>query len=179
MADDNAAPASPPAGAATASAAPSMSIIGQYVRDLSFENPNAPASNLQGGGSNPTFNLSINVNLKKQADDIYAVELAITAKASRESSVVFNVELVYGGVFRVKNVPEAQLPPFLMIEGARAIYPFARHALATTVQVGGFPPLMMDIVDFQALYIQRVQQAQKAAAAATPAGSDVPPALKN
>ena len=175
MADDNAAPASPPAGAGQA-AAPSMSIIGQYMRDLSFENPNAPASNLQTGGPNPTFNVGINVNVKKQADDIYAVELALNAKAARETNVVFNVELVYGGVFRVKNVPEAQLQAFLMIEGARTIYPFARHVLATTVQMGGFPPLMMDMIDFQALYIQRVQQQRAAAAAGAAPGQ---PALKN
>jgi preprotein translocase subunit SecB len=178
MADDTPAPANPPAGPAAASAAPSLSILSQYIRDLSFENPNAPAANLT-GGANPTFNLGINVEVKKQTDDIYAVELRFNAKASREGQVVFNVELVYGGVFRVKNVPEGQLTPFLMIEGARAIYPFARHVLATTVQMGGFPPLLMDMIDFQALYIQRVQQQRAAQAAAGGDGATPASPLKN
>ena len=83
---------------------PSMNMVGQYIRDLSFENPGAPGSIMAGGG-NPAFNVSISVAVKKQADDIYAVELTLNAKANREQVVLFNVELIYGGVFRLKNVP--------------------------------------------------------------------------
>jgi preprotein translocase subunit SecB len=164
MAEDNA-PASPvnPSAAAT----PSFNLVGQYIRDLSFENPGAPGTNMSGGG-NPNFNVSINVAVKKQTDDVYAVELVLNAKAQREASVLFNVELVYGGVFRLKNVPESQLAPLLMIECPRLIFPFARQVLATTVQQGGFPPLMMEPVDFQALYIQNMQRLQ----AAQKAGGD-------
>jgi preprotein translocase subunit SecB len=175
MADEKpAAPASPAANAgapATATGA-SFSLMGQYIRDLSFENPGAPGSNMT-GGANPSFNVSINVAVKKQSDDVYAVELLLNAKAQRETTVLFNVELAYGGVFRVKNVPESQLPPLLMVECPRLIFPFARQVLASTVQQGGFPPLMMEPVDFQALYIQnlqRLQAAQKAGGTtATPA----------
>ena len=157
MADDN---ATAPAGAQTT---PSFTLVGQYIRDLSFENPGAPGSMLQGGAGGPA-GLNISVGVKKQADDIYAVEITLTAKAEREKTVLFNVELVYGGVFRVKNVPEQQLPALLMVECPRMIFPFARHVLATIVQLGGFPPLMMEPVDFQALYIQNVRnlQAQQA-----------------
>ena len=144
--------------------APSFNLIGQYIRDLSFENPGAPGSVML-GGSSPTFNVGINVGVKKQAEDLYAVELNIKAKAERDGNLLFNVELVYGGVFRLKNVTEQQLPGLLMVECPRMIFPFARHVLATVVQLGGFPPLMMEPVDFQALYIQNVRnlQAQQAA----------------
>lgn len=158
MADEAATPQTNPAEA------PSYSLMGQYIRDLSFENPAAPASVLL-GGQNPNFSVGINVGVKKQADDLYAVEISITAKAEREAQVLFNVELVYGGVFRLKNIPEASLPPLLMIECPRMLFPFARHVLAQTVQMGGFPPLMMEPVDFNQLYIQNLRnlQAQQAA----------------
>src|SRR6218665_2984887 len=160
-----------PAGAAnaptTAATPPSYSLVGQYTRDLSFESPAAPGSVLL-GGANPKFDLGINVAVKKQADDLYGVELNIRAKAERDSTVLFNVELVYGGVFRLKNVTEQQLPQLLMVECPRMIFPFARHVLATVVQLGGFPPLMMEPVDFMALYVQNVRamQAQQGAAPA-------------
>jgi preprotein translocase subunit SecB len=155
-----------PAGAAPSNAAtaPSYSLVGQYTKDLSFENPGAPGSVML-GGPNPNFSVGINVGVKKQADDLYAVELNLNAKAERDKTVLFNVELVYGGVFRLRNVQENQLPPLLMVECPRMIFPFARHVLATVVQLGGFPPLMMEPVDFAALYVQNVKnlQAQQAA----------------
>lgn len=150
MADDSTAD-----NATQANAAPSMNLIGQYIRDLSFENPGAPASIL-GGSGNPGFSVNINVAVKKQADEIYAVELALNAKAERENAILFNVELVYGGVFRLRNIPEDQLPPLLMIECPRLIFPFARQVLASVTQQGGFPPLMMDPVDFSQIYRQNL-----------------------
>jgi preprotein translocase subunit SecB len=150
MADDN---ATAPAGAQTT---PSFTLVGQYIRDLSFENPGAPGSMLQGGAGGPA-GLNISVGVKKQADEVYAVELTLTAKAEREKTVLFNVELVYGGVFRVKNVPEAQLPLLLMVEGPRLIFPFARQVLANVTQQGGFAPLMVEPVDFMRLYQQNLQ----------------------
>ena len=143
-------------GAAAAQAtAPSMNMIGQYIRDLSFENPGAPGSIMAGGG-NPAFNVSISVAVKKQADEVYAVELTLNAKANREAVVLFNVELIYGGVFRLKNVPEATLSQLLMIECPRLIFPFARQVLASVTQQGGFPPLMMEPVDFATIYRQNL-----------------------
>ncbi len=163
MADETPAPAP-----AAPTPAPSYNLIGQYIRDLSFENPGAPSS-IMASGTNPQFSVGINVGVKKQSDDVYAVEISLNAKAERESVVLFNVELVYGGVFRLRNVPETALPQLLMVECPRMIFPFARHVLASTVQLGGFPPLMMEPVDFQALYIQNVRnlQAQAAAGAST------------
>ena len=150
MADENQGAAAPQPGIA-----PSMNLVGQYIRDLSFENPGAPGT-LLGGGANPAFNVSISVGVKKQNDEIYAVELTLNAKANRDETVLFNVELVYGGIFRLKNVPENQLSPLLMIECPRLIFPFARQVLASTTQQGGFPPLMMEPVDFAAIYRQNL-----------------------
>lgn len=170
MSDENQGAAAPQAGAA-----PSMNLVGQYVRDLSFENPGAPGSILSGGG-NPAFNVSISVGVKKQADDLYAVELNLKAKANREETLLFNVELVYGGVFRLKNIPEAQLSGLLMVECPRLIFPFARQVLANVTQQGGFPPLMMEPVDFMAIYRQNLAALaakQGDGAAAAPA-TDLP-----
>lgn len=150
MAEDTAAPAT------AADTRPSFNLIGQYIKDMSFENPGAPASIMTGSG-NPSFNVNINVAVKKQNDEIYAVELTLTAKAEREKLVLFNVELVYGGVFRLRNVPESDIPPLLMIECPRLIFPFARQVLASVTQQGGFPPLMMEPVDFASIYRQNLQ----------------------
>lgn len=145
-------------------ATPVWQLVGQYIRDLSFENPEAPGSILRGTGA-PRFDVNINVQVKREPDDIYAIELTLTAKALREESILFNVELVYGGMFRVKNIPEDQLAPLLMIESPRMIFPFARQVLANVTQAGGFPPLMMEPVDFASIYRRNVEamaQAQKA-----------------
>jgi preprotein translocase subunit SecB len=149
MADEN---ATAPAAAQTT---PSFNLVGQYIRDLSFENPGAPTSMLAGGAGGPA-GLNISVGVKKQAEDIYAVEITMTAKAERDKTVLFNVELIYGGVFRVKNVPEAQMPLLLMVEAPRLIFPFARQVLANVTQQGGFAPLMIEPVDFLRLYQQNV-----------------------
>ena len=161
MADDN---ATAPAAAQTT---PSFTLVGQYIRDLSFENPGAPSSMLAGGAGGPA-GLNISVGVKKQAEDIYAVEITMTAKAERDKTVLFNVELVYGGVFRVKNVPEAQMPILLMVEGPRLIFPFARQVLANVTQQGGFAPLMIEPVDFLRLYQQNVANLTAAGQAAQP-----------
>lgn len=146
---------------------PSFNLIGQYIRDMSFENPGAPGS-IMLGGSNPNFQVGINVGVKKQTDDIYAVEITLNAKADRDKNVLFNVELIYGGVFRIKNVPENQLAPLLLVEAPKLIFPFARQVLAATTQQGGFPPLMMEPVDFQAIYIQNLRALQEQGGTPTP-----------
>lgn len=134
---------------------PSLNIVGQYIKDLSFENPNAPAS--LSAGSAPQISISINVGAQKQQDELYAVELTINAKAERDNNVLFNIELVYGGLFAIKNFPENQLHPLVMIECPRLIFPFARQLLASVTQSGGFPPLLMEPVDFSAIYRQNLE----------------------
>jgi len=153
--------------------APSFSLIGQYIRDMSFENPGAPGS-IMLGGPNPNFQVGINVGVKKQAEDLYAVEITLNAKADREKNVLFNVELIYGGVFRMKNIPEKDLAPLLLVECPRLIFPFARQVLATITQQGGFPPLMMEPVDFQAIYLQNLRSLQESQAPSNGSGTPTP-----
>ena len=168
MADETAASGNPP----------SFNLIGQYIRDMSFENPGAPASIMM-AGPNPNFQVGINVGVKKQAEDLYAVEITLNAKADREKNVLFNVELIYGGVFRMRNIPESQLAPLLLVECPRLIFPFARQVLATITQQGGFPPLMMEPVDFQAIYLQNLKSLQDAQATPPNGGAAPTPQVTN
>jgi len=147
----------PKTEAKTDAAQPSLHIVGQYIKDLSFENPNAPGSLAPGAA--PQIGISINVGAQKQEDDIYAVELTINAKAERDNNVLFNVELVYGGLFNIQNFPENQVHPLVMIECPRLIFPFARQILSGVTQNGGFPPLLMEPVDFSAIYRQNLEAA--------------------
>ena len=118
--------------------------------------------------------------MKKQADDVYAVEITLNAKAEREKTVLFNVELIYGGVFRIRNVPETQLAPLLLVECPRLVFPFARQVLANVTQQGGFPPLLMEPVDFNAIYLQNLRQLQaQQQAGATPNGATPTPPVTN
>ena len=124
----------------------------QYVKDLSFENPNAPMS-LQAGGQ-PKIEVNVAVNAKRAGDAVYEAELKITAKATAESGDnSFLVELVYAGLFALTNVPDEALEPFLIIEAPRMLFPFARRIIADATRDGGFPPLMLDPIDFGSLYM--------------------------
>ena len=139
---------------------PQVSILTQYVKDLSFENPNAPAS-LQ-TTEQPRIDVNVSVNAKRGGDNVYEVELKISAKAMAGDNVAFVVDLLYAGLFGLANVPEEALEPFLIIEAPRIIFPFARRIIADSVRDGGFPPLMLDPIDFASLYMAQQQGAQGA-----------------
>ncbi len=145
-----------PAGEA---APASLNVLAQYTKDLSFESPNAPNFALPPGQA-PALNVQINVNAQLLSNTDFAVELSIEGKAEFEQKVLFAIELVYGGVFRIQNVPQESIHPVVLIECPRLLFPFARQIIADTVRDGGFPPLMLDPVDFAALYRQRAQQMQ-------------------
>ncbi|MBV5266156.1 protein-export chaperone SecB [Pinisolibacter aquiterrae] len=148
-------------GAAGEAQAPSLSVLVQYVKDLSFENPNAPNS-LAPQQNGPQIDINVNVGAQPLSATEFEVELKLTAKAKLEETVMFNVELVYAGLFRIQNVPEEHLHPFVLIECPRLLFPFARQILADSTRNGGFPPLLLDPIDFVALYQQNA--AQQAAA---------------
>lgn len=135
----------------------SLNVLAQYIKDLSFENPQAPNFAMP-QGQGPQLNVQINVNATPMSETDFAVELTITSKAEFEKKVLFAIELVYGGVFRIQNVPQESMHPLVLIECPRLLFPFARQIIADTVRDGGFPPLMLDPVDFAALYRQRVAQ---------------------
>ncbi len=143
-------------------APPQLNVLAQYVKDFSFENPNAPRS-LQPSNEQPQINIQINVNASPLQSD-YEIDLKIEGKAELGNSLLFAFDLVYGGVFRIQNVPQESIHPVLMIECPRLLFPFAREIIATSVRNGGFPPLLLDPIDFVALYQQRMAQMQPGAA---------------
>jgi len=137
---------------------PTLQVLTQYTKDLSFENPGAPESLATSG--QPQIAIQINVNAKPIRDGEFEVELKIDAKAEVQNKTLFALELSYAGIFRVQNVAQETVHPFVMIECPRMLFPFARQIVADTVRNGGFPPLMIDPVDFVTLYRQRMAKAQ-------------------
>ncbi|MDT3685249.1 MAG: protein-export chaperone SecB [Pseudorhodoplanes sp.] len=150
----------------TGGAAPQLNVLAQYIKDFSFENPNAPRS-LQPSQQQPSINLQINVNANTLAGNDVEVELKIEGKAETPDTVLFVFDLVYAGVFRIQNVPQNDVHPIVMIECPRLLFPFAREIVAAAVRNGGFPPLMIDPIDFVGLYRQKIAEAQ-AQTSATP-----------
>jgi preprotein translocase subunit SecB len=147
---------------------PQLNVLAQYVKDFSFENPNAPNSLGTFQQSQPAINVSINVQVNPMSATDFEVVLKTEGKAEREGKVLFSFDLAFGGVFRVQNVPQESLQPIVMIECPRLLFPFTREILATAVRNGGFPPLLLDPVDFVALYRQNLAQ-QGAQSATAPA----------
>lgn len=135
---------------------PQVGVISQYVKDLSFENPNSPAVYQWEG--QPKIDVQFNIGSQKVGDDVHEVVLKIEVTARAEERTAFQVELVYAGLFHLRNVPEEQLQPFLLAEAPRILFPFARRIVSDTALDGGFPPLMLDPIDFGALYMQRAAQ---------------------
>jgi preprotein translocase subunit SecB len=144
------------------SGVPQLSCLAQYVKDLSFENPNAPRSLQQ--TEPPQISVQVNVSAKPLAETDVEVELKLEGKAESSGSVMFSFELTFAGVFRILNVPQEQVQPILMIECPRILFPFAREIVATSVRNGGYPPLLLDPIDFVSLYQQRLQAGQPAQA---------------
>jgi preprotein translocase subunit SecB len=143
------------------SAEPQLNVLGQYIKDLSFENPNAPKSlNL---GQQPQINIQINVNARPLSDNDIEVVLKLEGKAETDGNLTFSFDLEYAGVFRIKGVPQESMNAVVLIECPRLLFPFAREIIAGTVRNGGFPPLMLDPVDFAGLYRQNLARNQGAA----------------
>ena len=138
--------------------APAVGLISQYVKDFSFENPNAPA--VYQWQTQPQIDVQFNIGANQLADDVHEVVLKIDVKAESDDQVAFQVELAYAGLFGLRNIPEDQVQPFLLAEAPRLIFPFARRVLADAVRDGGFPPLMLEPIDFGALYMQQAQAAE-------------------
>jgi preprotein translocase subunit SecB len=152
-----------PVEATASNSAPQLMVLAQYTKDLSFENPNAPGSLQQ--TTQPQISISVNVVTSPLSDTDIEVTLRLEGKAEAAGSVMFNIELQYAGVFRIENVAQEQIQPLVLIECPRLLFPFAREIIATSVRNGGFPPLMLDPIDFVALYQQRLaQQAPEATA---------------
>lgn len=144
-----------------ADTAPSLNALAQYTKDFSFENPNAPRS-LSPQQGQPQISIQVNVNAKPMSETDYEVELKLEGDAKTQANLLFKFELNYAGIFRIRNIPQEQVHPVIMIECPRLLFPFARQIVADAVRNGGFPPLYIDPIDFVALYRQRAAQAQQA-----------------
>jgi len=144
--------------------APALNVLVQYVKDLSFENPNAPRS-LQPRENPPEIGIQVNVNAKQLSPNDFEVSVTLDASATEGGEVLFKLEVDYGGVFRLVNIPAEQIHPLVMIECPRLLFPFLRQVVADATRNGGFPPLYVDPIDFFALYQQRAAQAEQQAPA--------------
>ena len=154
-------------GAGADAPQPSLSIRAQYVKDLSFENPRAPGS--FAAGDAPAITISVRVQGRPLDDGTHEVELLINADAKRGDDIVFLAELTYAGVFAIANVPPEHLQSVVMVACPRLLFPFARRVMADCTRDGGFPPLMMEPIDFLQLFRQsRAQQSQATDSAAAP-----------
>jgi preprotein translocase subunit SecB len=149
---------------------PQAGILAQYVKDLSFENPNAPGS-LQAEGQ-PKLDVGVNLNARSGENDMYEVELRISVNAKSEAGqALFTVELLYAGLFRLAGAPPEALEPFLLVEAPRILFPFARRVIADAVRDGGFMPLMLNPIDFGGLYLQQIDARRRGASEGNTVGN--------
>jgi preprotein translocase subunit SecB len=156
MADETSAdinnPALQPNGEDTS---PAIGLISQYVKDLSFENPNAPA--VYQWQDPPQIDVQFNIAAEGVGENLFEVTLKIDVTSKADQGTMFVIELKYAGLFGVRNVPEDQLQPFFLAEAPRILFPFARRVVADAVRDGGFAPLLLEPIDFHGLFMQQVQ----------------------
>lgn len=134
-------------------------ILVQFVKDISFESPNAPMS-LQAPGENPKLEVNVHVQAAKLADEVYEVDLMFEAKAHSDVGVIYNIELVYGTLFQVSNIPEEYLKPVLFVDAPTIMFPYLRRVVSDLSRDGGFQPLLVDPIDFGGLFEQNADKAQ-------------------
>lgn len=132
-------------------------ILGQYIKDLSFENPNV--HKLVGGLTDkPNLSVAVNVGYAKVSDKVFESAIDFKAEAVNKTGTIYDMELIYAGLFQVENMPEQALEPFLLINCPALLFPFLRRLVADLTREGGFPPLLLDPIDFGGLYVQRQQE---------------------
>ena len=132
-------------------------VRGQYVKDISFENPNAPQSLLP-SEEKPKIEVNVDINAVRMSDTMYEVTLRTTAKASNNDTVLFVTELAYSGLFALENIPEDRVEGLLFVDCPFVLFPFARRVIADVTRDGGYPPLMLEPIDFHGLYQARKKQ---------------------
>jgi preprotein translocase subunit SecB len=148
--------------------APAIGMLSQYIKDLSVENPNAPQS--YSWESQPQIDVQVNIQVNAVSEEVHEVSLSLSTKASGDEGVRFDVELEYATLFGVRNVTSEQAHQFLYGEAPRLMFPFARRVIADAIRGAGYPPLVLEPIDFNSLYLHQLAQAQ-ATAEAEPAGT--------
>lgn len=145
----------------------SFSVKGQYVKDLSFENPHAPGSLMAASqAQRPAIDVNVDLKAQKLQDGLYEMTLHLAARASADGNVLFLVDLAYAGIFQVSNIPAEHIEPLIMVDCPFVLFPFARRVIADVTRDGGFPPLMLDPIDFHSLYLQNRQKIETTSAEA-------------
>jgi preprotein translocase subunit SecB len=139
---------------------PNIRILAQYIKDLSFENPQAPMIFQELKGQ-PDVGIGVNLSAKKHNDNLFEIDLKLKIEAKQDDKVTFMIELLYGSVFNLENIPQDLLEAIVYVECPRLIFPFIRRIIGDVTRDGGFPPLLLDPIDFGALY-QQQQNAQDA-----------------
>jgi preprotein translocase subunit SecB len=148
-------------GSGEANEGPQAATLAQYIKDLSIENPNSPQ--VYQWQETPRVDVQFNINVDRVSDEVHEVVIKLEVSARSDSGVQFLVELSYAGLFGLRNFPEEALGPFLLVEAPRLLFPFARQIMADATQNTGFPPLLLDGIDFGAAYMSQLQaQAQQA-----------------
>ncbi|MET0639586.1 MAG: protein-export chaperone SecB [Hyphomicrobium sp.] len=132
-------------------------IVNQYIKDLSFENPNVRKL-ISGMGDQPNLQVEVNVAAQRIEGDLYETAIEFKATATNNLGTIYLLETVYAGILKIESIPEGALEPFLLISGPSMIFPFLRRLVADITREGGFPPLLLDPIDFGALYVQRQRQ---------------------
>lgn len=148
-----------PAATTEARAEPGVRVLAQFIRDLSFENPRATEV-LRAGGAQPQIEMGVEMNARGREDGFFEVDLKLSARATREDGPVFHIELLYGGVFAIEGVGAEDIEPVLLIECPRFLFPFARRVIADVTSDGGFPPFLLDPIDFAGVYAARKAQGE-------------------
>ena len=145
---------------------PQVSVLAQYVKDLSVENPSSPQ--VYSWQVQPQLEVQFNLNVQPGGgDNVHEVMLKFDISARSDNGVHFVVDLSYGGLFAIQNVPQEALSPFLLIEAPRLLFPFARQVISDAIANCGFPPLLLDPIDFAAAYLAQVEAAQQQQAGLT------------
>lgn len=138
---------------------PQAATLAQYIKDLSVESPSAPQ--VFQWQDQPSVDVTFNLNVDRVSDDVHEVMLKLEVKAQSQNGVHFLVDLSYAGLFGIRNFPEEALAPFLLVEAPRLLFPFARQIICDSIQQTGFPPLLLEPIDFAAAYMAQIQAAQQ------------------
>jgi preprotein translocase subunit SecB len=165
MADTNGTNGGAQAGPDGETNQPQVNVAGQYIKDLSFESPDAAKFLRSGPGKNPSLQINFNVQVSSLGQDAYEVALSVEGEAKSDEGTLYNLELVYAGAFILRNLPEDAIKPILYVECPALLFPFVRRLVADLSREGGFPPLLLDPIDFAGLYRRRGEQAPHPAAA--------------
>jgi preprotein translocase subunit SecB len=136
---------------------PNIRIAAQFIRDLSFENPRAPDS-LGMANAQPQMDVGVEMNARGRPDGLFEVDLKLTASAQKDGAAMFHCELLYGGLFQINGVAQDDMELVLMTECPRYLFPFARQIIAECSAQGGFPPFMLDPIDFAGIYLAQKGQ---------------------